>query len=151
MIAASLLLMLRITAVDYGKGRAHEASELEVERGTNLSGFRLTQLDGQEFVIPSEGNYLICFLTSGCAPCQQQVQALNEVVRRREYAKVIGVFFEPAARVAEFESTFKPEFLCLLDRQAELATGLRLSTFPQTIEVRDGKVIKGWVGQQPGF
>lgn len=151
MIAASLVLMLRNAAVNYGWSRAPETYEPEIASGTDLSGFRLKQLGGQEFVIPSEGALLISFLTSGCAPCQQQVQALNEAVRRQKYAKVIAVFFEPATLVAEFEATLKPEFLCTIDAEGALANSLRLSTFPQTVEIKNGAVIRGWVGKQSGF
>lgn len=151
MVVASLMMMIYNTSINYARKPLSATPEIEIEPGTDLAGFRLTATNGEEFIIPAEGRYLISFLTTGCGACQQQIPILNEISGREHYRQVLGVLFEPVGKITEFESAFKPKFRCLIDSEGDLAGVLRLTVFPQTVEIDDGKVTHSWSGLQREF
>jgi hypothetical protein len=106
---------------------------------------------GEEVTIPAQGRFLIAFLDTECGPCKRQVDPLNEALEKRTYSGVLAVFSEPEAKVTEFESSVKPEFVCLRDVGRGPLAENRISTFPQTIEVDNGIVTRSWVGYQGLF
>ncbi len=153
MVGTSLLLMGFNTWVRWdGNGRTQQPPSPQIKPGEYLANFQLKHTNDEDFFIPGNGRYLLSFMTTECGACQKQVNSLNELARSAEnYAGVSAVFFEPASKVKEFQSSFNPAFSCLLDHNGQLASRLQLNTFPQTIELVDGVVAKSWVGLQTKF
>ena len=151
MAGGAFLLMIYNTMLYTRVGIRPEAPVSEIENGTTLAGFSLKELDGKDFVIPSKGRYLVSFLTTGCGPCQMQVATLNRTSDLGSYDKVLAVFFEPRAKVEQFKVEFNAEIPCLIDYKATINTRLNLSSFPQTVELDDGTVIRSWVGVHDSF
>lgn len=150
MVGASLCLMVYATARNTA---GHREADLkpQIPNGANLAGLRLRNTKGQEFVIPAEGKYLIAFLDTECGPCKRQVAPLNRAFEKGGYSGVLSVFSESQARVAEFESRVRPEFVCLVDTGDGPMTKNHISKFPQIVEVNNGIVSLSWVGYQERF
>lgn len=151
MVSASLALMLYNTIVYYQDHNEVKEPEAEIKTGTILTGCTLRDIAGKESILPDKGRLLLAFLTTECGPCQRQTQPLNAAVKSGDYDKVIGIFFEPTNKVESFISSFKPEFVCLLDYRGDLNGKLNLTTFPQTVEIQNGEVVKVWLGVQEQF
>jgi peroxiredoxin len=151
MTGASFLLLAYNTLLYRGSRHGPALARMGIETGASLGEFTLKGLDGTEFALSKNRRYLVSFLTTVCPACQTQVHGLNRVAESGKYDRVIGVFFETRKSVEQFKATFAPEFSCLYDPGGKLNTRLNLSTFPQTIELIDGKVNRGWVGSQESF
>lgn len=153
MVGTSLVLMVYNTSARWAaNSRTQRPLAAQVKTGEHLANFQLKHTDDRDFFIPGNGRYLLSFMTTKCGACQKQVNSLNELARStKDYAGVGAVFFEPANKVREFRSSFNPAFTCLLDHNGQLASKLQINTFPQTIELVDGVVIKSWVGLQTRF
>lgn len=147
MVTGSFLLMIYTVVI---RPSASEP-QVEIVEGTVLGGYRLRETGGQDLVIPSNGKQLVSFLASECGPCQKQVQALNEVARSNSYQAVIGVFFERPSAVQNFKSAFGANFPCLVDPAGALSAKLKLTTFPQTVELTDGVATRFWLGAKERF
>ncbi len=153
----AFLLMIYNTVLYYRLQNSNRPTILpaeetvEIEPGTALEQVNLRMLNGESFSLPTKGRYLIAFLTTGCGPCQTQVQYLNKAAKLPNYDKVLAIFFEPQTAVAEFQSQFQPEFLCLRDDTGRLNDRLRLRSFPQSVDLRDGVVAQSWIGTQERF
>ncbi len=150
LIIASLALMIYNTTRN-SKGVAPSPSEPEIQVETNLTGLQSKDSNGKEFVLPSNARYLLSFLTIECGPCQRQIEYLNREVETGRYDKVIGIFYESKWKLIDFQSHHHPKFLCLLRGVDRSSLSLSLTTFPQTAEVKDGKVTRVWVGVQEAF
>lgn len=150
LLAGSFLLMAYNT-YSYRRAANPSVSRPEVPDHAMLAGLRFKRTNGGEFVIPSSGRYLISFLTVECGPCQRQVEYLNRVTREGEYSAVLGVFSDSLRRVADFESAFDPQFTSLIRTSLSSDPMLELSTFPQTVEISNGVVVKRWLGVQESF
>lgn len=152
MVGASLALMFYNTFARWRGTRKVNLPPPQIERGITLVGTQLTHLTGDDVTISGKGRELISFMTTDCKACQRQVQSLNEIAKATiRYDNISAVFFEPAATVLEFQASFNPEFNCLLDSRNQLATRLQLDTFPQTVELVNGVVVKSWVGLERKF
>jgi len=153
MVGASLLLMGYNTWARWeGDRRIKLPPTAQIKTGEHLANFQLKHTNDEDFFIPGNGRYLLSFMTTECGACQKQVNSLNELARSTgNYAGIGAVFFQSANKVKEFQTSFNPEFTCLLDHNGQLASKLQLNTFPQTIELVDGVVVKSWVGLQAKF
>lgn len=152
MVGVSLALMVYNTSMRWRSSRRGQQPATQIKNGTNLANFQLKNSNNEDFVIPNKGRHLLSFMTTECRACQRQVTSLNDVVKAKgSYDRVSAVFFEPANKVVAFQATFNPEFNCLLDNKGELASKLQINTYPQTIDLVDGVVVKSWVGLQVKF
>lgn len=152
MVSASLILMAYNASVRWISNRPVPRPTAQVKPGISLANFQLQYSNNENLFIPSTGRHLMSFMTTECKACQRQVDSLNEIAKAKtSYAAVSAIFFEPATKVVEFQAMFKPQFNCLLDNKGQLASKLQLTTFPQTIELIDGVVVKSWVGLQTKF
>jgi hypothetical protein len=152
LIGLSVALMVYNTVLNtIGRTVPDRPKQPEITEGTDLSGVSLRRPNGELFAISQSGNYLVSFLTTGCGPCVEQVRPLNTAVQRNRYDKVVAIFSENAREVAAFESSVAPEFTCVVDREGLFRERFGLTTFPQTFEVNQGIVTRGWLGLQKSF
>lgn len=147
----AFLLMLHNAVLYYTRNAALTKPAIDVPNGARLAGFKLKDSEGNEFAIPSEGRYLISFLTTDCDACHIQVTHLNRAADTKSYQMVVGVFGEDTERVGRFITDLRPEFPCFIDNESRLTNLLKLKNLPQTVEIRDGVVVRAWVGTQETF
>lgn len=152
MVAASLCLMIYTTARNEIVGRRSKKLVAEIPNGSNLGGLPLVDVTGKASAVPVKGRYLISILDTQCGPCKQQVDSLNRAAKEPGgYMGVLAVFSEPRERVQEFQAAIKPDFLCLIDAGRGPVSINRITTFPQTVEINDGTVVRSWVGYHERF
>lgn len=150
--AGAFLMMLHNAALYYYTRRTPlPQPRIDVPNGARLAGFQLKDLEGREFAIPSEGKYLISFLTTDCEACHIQIRHLDKAADTKTYQMVFGVFAEDTERVRRFMTDLRPAFPCFIDSERRLTSLLKLKNLPQTVEIRDGVIIRAWVGTQESF
>lgn len=152
LLGGAFLLMVHNAALYYyTRNVVPTKPAIDVPNGSRLAGFKLTDPEGNEFAIPSEGTYLISFLTTDCDACHIQVRHLNHAAGTKSYQMVFAVFGEDTERVARFMNDLRPEFPCFVDHERRLTNSLKLKSLPQTVELKDGVVVRAWVGMQESF
>jgi hypothetical protein len=148
MVSVSLSLMIYGTLRNEMARRRAPKLVPEIADGTNLGGLPVTDTKGRKSVVPLQGRYLVAFLDTECGPCRRQVDTLNRAARQGRFSGVLAVFSETAPKVMEFESSVSPEFNCVIDTGRGPISQHPLTTFPQTVEIDDGRVVRSWVGYQ---
>jgi len=151
MVGASLCLMIYTTVRNQVIGQRTKKLIPEIAEGTRLGGLPLVDVTGLESTVPAEGRYLISMLDTQCGPCKQQVDSLNSAAKDGAFSGVIAIFSEAPQRVRDFKEVIKPEFFCLIDAGRGPISLHRITTFPQTIELSNGKVVRSWVGFHEHF
>jgi hypothetical protein len=146
MVSTSLCLMGYTVVRDEVAKRRRPELRAEIQNGANVGGLPVTDVGGAESTIPSRGRYLVSILDTGCGPCQQQATALSKMGKLQEYSGVLAVFPDSLSKVQEFASSYEFQFTCLVDAGRGPISKYGISTFPQTLEVNDGVVVRSWVG-----
>jgi hypothetical protein len=146
MVSASLCLMVYTTVRNEAARRRTPKLAAEIPTGTNIGGLQVTDTHGIEKTIPAQGTCLIAFLDTQCGPCQQQVAVLNQATASGRFNAVVAVFGEAISKVTEFEASVRPAFACLVDTGHGPMSEHPITTYPQIVELKDGVVMRSWVG-----
>jgi hypothetical protein len=143
--------MIYTTVRNEARGHKTKALVPEIPEGTDLGGLPLIDVTGKASTVPAQGRYLLSMLDTQCGPCKQQVDSLNSAAKGGGFSGVIAIFSEAPQRVRDFKEVIKPEFFFLIDAGRGPISLHRITTFPQTIELNNGKVVRSWVGFHEHF
>lgn len=93
-----------------------------------------------------EGKVLLVYLLDGCDACSEEVSIISTIQKRAELGtKVWGIVRESSNKLSNLhrENTSLP---IIVDKGDKLREELKIKAFPYNLLLKNGVIIKKWVG-----
>lgn len=114
-----------------------------------IAGFDFT--DSSKNIIPNEqlnsGKVLLVYLLEGCGACSTEAAILSDVQKHTDSdTKIWGVVQDSKNEANDFSKLKNSGIPIIVDKQNKLMKTLRVRYFPFNLLIKDGIIIKKWVG-----